>query len=69
MTISIAKRSEDKTMENIVGRGINCIFFYFNSLGYYFYSAGYWFCKKIYGFLFNEYTKLGFVSAGNLCLA
>jgi len=69
MTISIAKQSEDKTMENIVGKGVNCIFFYFYSLGYYFISAGYWFCKKIFSYLFNEYTKLGFVSAGNLRLA
>ncbi len=56
-------------MEKIVGKGANCIFFYFGSLGYYFYSAGYWFCKKIFGSLFNEYTKLGFVSAGKLCLS
>jgi len=69
MTISIAKQSEDKTMEKIIEKGMNCIFFYFFSLGYYFYSAGYWFCKKIYGYLFNEYTEPGFVLAGNPCLS
>jgi len=54
--IPITEILEEEKMENIIGKGMSKVFFYyFFSLGYYYFSAGYWYCKKIYASLFDEF--------------
>ncbi|MBP1743264.1 MAG: hypothetical protein H6Q58_242 [Firmicutes bacterium] len=58
-------------MENIIGKGISKVFFYyFFSLGYYYFSAGYWYCKKTCASLLDEFNTLykGLTPGSKFCL-
>lgn len=44
-------------MNNLLGKGINGIYYFSFNLGYYF-SAGYFTCKKEYVPFLNEFIKI-----------